>query len=197
MTAKPNPMLQRLETERFVLRPLGRAEAYRIGRGNWNHDPEIMRNLTNSSKPLDPWRWLRKMVWVNGRSKFTHAIVPKDGGGPIGIHGMTLQRHRSATMVVAVHDRNWWGKKVIAEIRRAFIDHAFANDVVDRFCCTVAARNTASVFNYKKLGFRHVGTLHQAQYDPVTGELIDTLIFELLRADWEKQGKKECPTPMS
>ena len=187
--AKRNPMLQLLETERFMLRPLGRLEAYRIGRGNWNHDPEIMRNLIHSSKPLDPWRWLRKMVWVNRRTKFSHAIVPKDGGEPIGIHGMTLQKYRSATMVVAVHDRSWGGKKVVAEVRRAVVDHAFENKVVDRLCCTVTARNTASVFNYKKLGFKHVGTLHQAQCDPVSGELFDTVIFELLSADWEKQRK--------
>ena len=115
--AKPHPMLQPLETERFILRPLGRIEAFRIGRSNWNHDPEIMRNLIHSAKPLDPWRWLKKMVWVNGRSKFSHAIVPKDGGKPIGIHGMTLQKYRSATLVVAVHDREWWGKKVVAEVR--------------------------------------------------------------------------------
>jgi len=187
--AKRNPMLQLLETERFMLRPLGRLEAYRIGRGNWNHDPEIMRNLIHSSKPLDPWRWLRKMVWVNGRTKFSHAIVPKDGGEPIGIHGMTLQKHRSATLIVAVHDRAWWGEKVVAEVRKAVIDHAFENKVVDRFCCSVHARNAASVFNYKKLGFKHVGTLHRAQYDPVSGELFDMVIFELLRDDWEKQRK--------
>ena len=51
--AKPHPMLQPLETERFILRPLGRFEAFRIGRSNWNHDPEIMRNLIHSAKPLD------------------------------------------------------------------------------------------------------------------------------------------------
>jgi RimJ/RimL family protein N-acetyltransferase len=188
--AKPHPMLRPIETERFALRPLGRMEAFRIGRGNWNHDPEIMRNLIHSGKPLGLWRWLRKMVWVNGRSKFSHAIVPKGSARPIGIHGMTLQKHRSATMVVAVHEREWWGKKVVAEIRSVVIDHAFENSVVDRFCCTVNARNAASVFNYKKLGFKHVGTLHEAQYDPVSGALFDMLIFELLRADWEKRGRR-------
>ena len=192
MMAKPHPMLQRLETERFVLRPLGRIEAFRIGRSNWNHDPEIMRNVIYSSKPLNPWRWLRKMVWVNRKTKFSHAIMPRDGGTPIGIHGMTLQKYRSATLVVAVHDRQWWGRKVVAEVRRAVIDHAFEKKVIDRLCCTVQARNAASVFNYKKLGFKHVGTLHRAQYDPVSGELFDMLVFELLRADWEKQRK---PTP--
>lgn len=190
--AKPNPMLQPLETERFVLRPLGRLEAYRIGRSNWNHDPEIMRNLIYSPKPLNPLRWFKKMVWANGKSKFAHAIVPREGGAPIGVHGMTLQKYRSALLIVAIHDRTWWGRNAVAEVRRAIVDHAFENKVVDRFCCTVQARNAASVFNYKKLGFKHVGTLHNAQCDPVSGELFDTLIFELLRADWEKQRKRSA-----
>ncbi len=189
--ARSHPMRQALETERFILKPLGRVEAYRIGRGNWNHDQEMMRNLIYSAEPLNPWRWMRKMVWVNGRSKFSHAILPKSGGQPIGIHGVTLQRHRSAAMVVAIHDREWWGQKVVAEIRRAVIDHAFECRVTDRFCCSVNARNVASIFNYKKLGFNHVGTLHKAQFDPVSGELFDTLIFELLRGDWEWQRRRD------
>lgn len=185
--ARSHPLLQRLETERFILRPLGRIEAYRIGYGNWNRDPEIMRNLIHSAKPLNAWQWLRRMVWVNGRTKFSHAVIPKKGGAPIGMHSVKLHKHRSATLVVAIHDRAWWGEMAVAEIRRAVIDHAFEHKVVDRFCCSVIARNMPSVFNYKKLGFRHVGTLHRAQCDPVSNELFDTLIFELLREDWEKQ----------
>ncbi len=77
----------------------------------------------------------------------------------------------------------------IKQVEVSIIDHAFEKQAIDRVCCTVQARNTASVFNYKKLGFKHVGTLHQAQCDPVSGELFDTLIFELLRPDWEKQRK--------
>ena len=49
--------------------------------------------------------------------------------------------------------------------------------------------NVTALLFYKKLGFKHVGTLHQAQRDPVSGELFDMLVFELLRADWEKQRK--------
>ena len=190
MMPKHHPLLEVLETERFSLRPLSRIGAFRMSYRHWNGDAEIMRNLVHSAVPMKPWRWLRKMVWVNGRTKFSHAIVPKDGGPPIGMHVVTLQKYRTAALTVVIHDRTWWGKKVVAEVRGDVIDYVFGKDVVDRFCCVVAARNMSSVFNYKKLGFTHVGTLHRAQCDPVSGEVFDTLIFELMRADWEKQRKQ-------
>ena len=93
---KPHPLLEALETERFSCGRSSRIGAFRIGHSNWNGDPEIMRNLIHSAVPLKPWRWLRKMVWVNGRTKFSHAIVPKEGGTPIGMHIVTLQKYRSA-----------------------------------------------------------------------------------------------------
>ena len=188
--AKRHPLLDVLETERFSLQPLGKLGAFRIGYYNWNGDGEIMRNLVHSAAPLKPWRWLRRMVWTNGRTKFSHAIVPKEGGPAIGMHIVNLQKYRSASLTVVVHDRAWWGKKVVAEVRGDVIDYVFRNNIVDRVCCTVNARNMPSVFNYKKLGFTHVGTLHRAQCDPVSGEVFDTLIFELMRADWNKQGKQ-------
>ena len=94
-------------------------------------------------------------------------------------------------MTVVVHDRDWWGKNVVAEVRSDIIDYAFEKRrrrsiLLHRH----RTEHVASVFNYKKLGFTHVGTLHRAQCDPVSGEVFDTLIFELMRADWEKQGKQ-------
>ena len=92
------------------------------------------------------------MTWANGRTKFSHAIVPKEGGAAIGMHIVSLQKYRSASLTVVVHDRHWWGKKVVAEVRGGIIDYVFRNNIVDRVCCTVNARNMPSVFNYKKLG---------------------------------------------
>src|SRR5688572_10975094 len=64
MMSKRHPLLDGLETERFVLQPLGRIDAFRIGYYNWNGDAEIMRNLIHSAVPLKPWRWFRRMVWA-------------------------------------------------------------------------------------------------------------------------------------
>lgn len=182
---KPHPLLLPLETERFILAPLGRFGAFRISY-RWNKDPEIMRNLFYSPRPIKPWKWFRKHTWANGKTKFSHAIRTKSGD-TIGMHIVVLYPHRSAMLTIAVHDHGWWGKKVVEEVRRSLIDHMFAKDVIDRICCEVSPRNMPSVFNYRKLGFAHVGTLHKARCDPTTGITSDTLVFELLRDDWTSQ----------
>ncbi len=65
------------------------------------------------------------------------------------------------------------------------INHFLMYAPVDRFCGYVNARNFASIFNYRKLGFTHVGTLHRVTSDPVSGDVHDTLIFEMFRKEWE------------
>lgn len=179
-----HPMLQPLTTERFALTPLTRWGSFRLSYV-WNDDPEIMRNMFYSPVPIKPFTWYRKKVWANGRNKFSHAITDVKGGKPIGMHLVRLVPHRSANLAVVVHDRAWWGKKVVEEVRSAVIDHLFENRVVDRICSEVSARNMPSVFNYRKLGFDHAGTLHKAKCDPTTGITSDVLIFELLREAWD------------
>ena len=91
---------------------------------------------------------------------------------------MTLQKHRSATLVIAVHDRKWWAERWLGTARAVMITHSRSGSLT-----ASAVRSplgmSASVFNYKKLGFKHLGSLHYAQCDPVSGEIFDTLIFEM------------------
>ena len=87
----------------------------------------------------------------------------------------------------AVITLTWWGKGVVEEVRTRVIDHFFEHGPVDRFAAAVNARNLPSVFNYRKLGYRHVGTLHRVNADPVTGEVFDMVLFELFREDWDQR----------
>ena len=80
--------------------------------------------------------------------------------------------------------REWRGKGVMLEVRAKVINHFFANGV-ERFYGNVEGRNAASIFNYNRLGFKHVGTMHRHKQDPVTGEVIDLVSFELFREDWD------------
>ena len=45
-------------------------------------------------------------------------------------------------------------------------------------------RNLPSIFNYRKFGFAHVGTLHRCRRDAATGEVNDMLFFEMFRDEW-------------
>lgn len=178
------PLRHRIETERLELVPLGRFAAFRQSY-KWNSDPEILRSIYFTSKPMRRWKWYRRFVKPIGKHKFAHAIVPKGSDRPIGMHTVYFQGgHRSVSLTVVIDDRAWWGRKVVEELRARIVDIVFEADLADRICSAVAARNMPSIFNYKKLGFSHVGTFHKSRYDPVTQELEDMVFFELLREDW-------------
>jgi RimJ/RimL family protein N-acetyltransferase len=73
---------------------------------------------------------------------------------------------------------------VVTEARTALINHFFRHAPVDRFVGELNGRNTASLFNYRRLGFDHVGTWHRHVRNPVTGEVLDVMMFELPREKW-------------
>ena len=182
------PLARTLETERFVLDPVNRLTAFAISYP-WTKDSELIGDFTGSTAPRTRRKWYREMARPNNRTKFCHAIYPKGTSLPIGMHMTALRGYRSAETSVAIHDRAWWGKGVVAEVRAHIIGHFFEHGPVDRFAAAVNARNLPSVFNYRKLGFRHVGTLHRAKSNPVTGEVFDMVLFELFREDWEQNRK--------
>jgi len=172
-------------TDRFRLEPVSRWRAFRLSYG-WTKDTELIRSYTGSAAPRSPWKWYREMTRPNNRTKFAHAIIPHGQDDPIGLHFTEIKPYRSAYLAIVISDRSWWGSQAVQEVRRSMIPHLFANAPVDRLAGYIRARNFSSIFNYQKLGFRHVGTLHRIKQDPVSGEVHDMLIFELFRDEWDK-----------
>lgn len=179
----PHPLAVPLRTERFLLQPLGRLAAYR-----WSYpasqDPAIMLGYSGSAVRRTRWRWFREMIRPDGRSKFVYGIVDAASQQRVGIHSVILRPHRTAVLGVVLPDRSWWGSAVVEEVRSRLIDHILEHQVADRFIGQVQARNFPSVFNYRKLGFAHVGTFHRMRWDPVSGSANDVLVFELLSENW-------------
>ena len=165
-----------LETERFILKPMGLIEAVRVT-NSWRHDPEILTGLMQTSKPRSLGHWLLRGPLPRTRNRFAFAIIPKGEQVPIGAHMVRLQGYRSAY-------RTWWGRNVVVEVRARLLNHFFAHCGVERFYGVVDSRNAASIFSYRRLGFDHVGTWHRHKQNPVTGEIIDFVNFELLRDQW-------------
>lgn len=172
-----------VETERFVLRPANRWRALQLYK-QMNDDPEILLQLTHGQDKAGWWRLLRKYKLPNGRSRFMHEIIPSQGGECIGYHEIFLVPYRSATLGVVIFDRDWWGKGVPLEARKAIMSHFVRHASVERFTGSVEARNFASVLNYKKLGFHHNGTQHRCSFNTKTKVPVDYFNFELLKEDF-------------
>ena len=92
--------------------------------------------------------------------------------------------YKSAGAAVFILDREWWGKNVTLETRKAILAHFVCHAGVERFTGHVEARNFASILNYRKLGFKHAGTQHRMAYDEMRQAPVDYLEFELLKEDF-------------
>lgn len=176
-------MRRPIESKRFRLLPLSRWQAFRLTYG-WTKDSAFMSSYCGSGEHRSHWKWYREMIRPNNRTKFAHAIVPRGETKPIGVHFAAMRGYRSCMLAVGIHDRNWWGKEVVQETRSRIIDHIFEHTDVERLYAHVTARNFPSIFNYRKLGFTQVGTLHRCRLDKATGEVRDELIFEMFRDQW-------------
>lgn len=70
------------------------------------------------------------------------------------------------------------------EVRPCVIDHILTHSDMERFQTHVWGRNFQSIFNNRKLGFRHVVTEHRIHLNKVTNEVFDQLTFEMFREEW-------------
>lgn len=193
MTKPRDPhFADRLMTERFELRPLTLWQAWALGRREWLNDPEVAGAVTGGELRGSQWRLLRLMTRPNGRTKFIYGIFLRDqpDGPPIGVESFRIYQYRSASLAVVIHNRDWWGKGVVYEVRRAIISHLFESPRVERIQGAVEARNFASIFNYQRLGFSQVGTLQQCTWSKLHEEPTDMLTFEMMQEDWPVEGSQ-------
>ena len=176
-------LMTELETERFILRPVGPFHLA-ADPGGWRHKRHIYRNLYFETQPLSLKRWLKLGPFPDGQRRFTYAIIPRGTTTPIGYYQVRLSGWHHATNAVGVHDEAWLGRNVAVETRARVLNHYFRHGGVQRFSARIAADNAPSIFTYRRLGFAHVGTLHHERASPDTGAPLDFLLFEMLKEDW-------------
>jgi RimJ/RimL family protein N-acetyltransferase len=184
---QPDPYLtQHVRTDRFDLVYCTHAEALKVTLP-WASDPEILHNLMYDKPSYTRAQWAAKFKKPDGRHRFYHAIVAREIKGTIGAHRIGLDKSGTVSMAIALTAKSWWGKGVFEEVRTALMDHFSQSPLVVRFFGRVISRNTSSVYNYQKLGFRLIGYDRQSWRSPVTDELVDTMHFEYLAEEWRKK----------
>ncbi len=176
-------LMETITTERFLLKPVGRLRSVLLHM-RMNNDPEILAQITHRVKGLTFLQWYRRATATNGRSRFTHEIITRDGAKTVGFHTICLRPYKSAVIAVFILDRDWWGRNAPLEARQGILGHFVRHAGVERITGTVEARNFASIANYRKLGFKHVGIQHRMAYDEMRQATVDYLEFELLKEDY-------------
>lgn len=184
---RPNRVLSRdIDAGSCRLKSIGLLATLRT-MAPWHRDPELMSGLTLHAGPRSLLGWLRHVPRPNNITRFAYLIIPAGEDRPVGLIVVAIEPDRSASGHVAITDRKWRGSPLAADARAALIDVFFRDAGVTKFSSQVDSRNTASVFVYKRLGFRIERTIKNYATDAITGRSIDKIVFVLGRADWDRQ----------
>lgn len=171
-----------LETDRFRLIPI-RPLSQVLPTLHWTGDRDAFANLGWRTTGWTRRRWWRHLRHQTRRGRMCHGIWPKAGGPCIGLHIVNVSGFGSASVAILIGDKDWWGKGVVAEVREVVLADCFDRLKMERIAAYANVRNLASVYNHRKLGFVHEGTLRLAAIDS-DGAREDVLVFGMLRAEW-------------
>lgn len=182
-----------LETERLTLRPFAPGDGPAILA--YSQDPlwaqyqqTTPANETEAERVLADLRarfWDSEPAWAVTRA-----------GDVIGLVSLIFSAgHRMALLGYGIHSAHR-GLGLIGEAIRAVLDAAFdALPTLTRVSANTDARNESSCRVLTKLGFRHEGTLRSGAMT-ARGELVDGVIYGLLRSDWQAS-EKSAPGSVS
>lgn len=172
-----------LETERFRLVPI-RPVSLAQPTLHWTKDAETFTNVGWGRSDWNLRRWWRHLRRQVQGDRMCHGIWPKSGGPCIGLHMITASAGSGTGIIgVLIGERDWWGEGVVSEIREAIIADCFQRLKLQRMTAQVRVRNLPSVYNHRKLGFVHEGTLRSAAIE-LDGTRVDMLVFGMLRSEW-------------
>lgn len=172
--ALPMLSLERLETERLILREFRESDAEDLY--EYAHDPEVGPNAGwKPHESLDESRNVLKYFIESGEvwaieDKATHKVV-----GSIGLHkrereGYTFDRELGYAL-----SRAYWGRGLMTEAASAIVDYAFAHGVKTLLVAHFDG-NDRSRRVIEKLGFGKVG--HAADsYTRYDGEVLSETIY--------------------
>jgi [ribosomal protein S5]-alanine N-acetyltransferase len=179
-------MLIQIETPRLILREFTRSDRDQVH--EYACDPEVSRYMEWGPNSLKETTMFLDQVMQNQREKprYVHdfAVTLKDGGKLIGACGFRiLPMDRQQAAIGYCYNRNYWRQGFGAEACRALIDYVFTNHQMHRLYATCDAENVGSAGVMLKCGMRQEA--HFVQDKLIKERWRDTLLFAILRSEWE------------
>ena len=153
--------------------------------GKWYEDPSARRMFGNPAAPRSDTQlkqWLAEGQASSDTISFGIRLIESDKLiGTAGLNGYR-SAHHTATAHIEIA-RAHRGQGFGFEAMQLVVEFGFRELNLHRIALSVASYNKAAICLYEKLGFKHEGTAREAlQRD---GEFHDSLLYGLLRQEWE------------
>ncbi|NLV31944.1 MAG: GNAT family N-acetyltransferase [Acidobacteria bacterium] len=174
-----------ITTEHFVLRPLRAADAAAIFRVF--SDPEVARYWGHPAlaEIEDAESFIRQArEGVRSGELLEWGVTEKGRDEVIGTCAFSnwVRAHRRAEIGFGLR-RDRWGEGIMSEVLPALVRFGFVEMGLHRIEADVDPRNTRSIRALERLGFVREG--YQRERYHVSGELQDSVLFGLLRHEYE------------
>jgi len=176
-----------LETERFRLAPIRPQDVDEAYVAWWN-DEEVQKGL---NMPVRNWglpEARQHVARFDNRRRFHLGITAKETRERIGFITLIREGHGRVQTNSVIGNKDYWGKKVVLEVRGEVLRFLFEEMGAEKIISTVNARNLPSIYNYKAQGFTCEGILRD-HAEWIEGGRVDMLNFGLLKSEWEAQQK--------
>lgn len=161
-------------------------------------DPRVMRYWSREPfRQLDEARQLIEDIDAGWRSDalYQWGIEPDGAGRVVGTTTLfqLSMAHRRGEIGFALGSA-WWGRGLARAALECLIGYAFDALDLGRLEADVDPRNAASLDLLERLGFQREGLLRERYR--VGGELQDSVILGLLRAEWTPPGASIVSGPL-
>lgn len=180
------PVEPTIETSRLTIRLVTQADLPALL--EYNADDAVTRYLPYASwrGMADAQEWLaRAEARLAAREALQFVAVQRETGSVIGscllFHFDEPSRRAETGYLLG---RKHWGAGYMFEAMRALVDFAFAQMNLRRLEAEIDPRNTASAKLLQRLGFLREGHLRERW--ELKGELSDSGLYGMLRADWQR-----------
>ncbi len=116
-------------------------------------------------------------------------IIDKETKKPVGHIALVRPDwvSRMMTFYIVLLDKTIWGKGLGTEATRLMVDYGFNMLNLNRIQLHVDAENESAKAVYKKIGFKHEGTLRQAMYK--NNKYYDFWLMSILAEEYQKDQK--------
>jgi RimJ/RimL family protein N-acetyltransferase len=149
----------------------------------WYNDPEIKQSLVlDESFELEKSKqWFRGVRDLPSRIDLMIESIEGQSIGLICLVNIDA-KNKTAEIVLAIGEKDYWGKGVMLETESLLIHWAFTELKLEKIRAQTRPENIASLITMKKLGFQIEGTLRKEKV--VAGQRIDIVHLGLLAEEF-------------
>jgi len=177
-----------LESERLLLRDFKATDWKSVH--EYATDPDVVKFMEWGPNTVDETHFFIDMVIDKQREKprrsFEFAVTLKDGGTLIGAAGLRLNLGTDEVADIGYcYNKKYWRQGYSSEACARLIRMGFVDLNLHRIWATCDVDNLGSAAVLQKCGMRREAHFVQDKY--IKGRWRDTLLFAILRDEWEEK----------